>query len=139
MNSFYEDIALRTNGDIYIGVVGPVRTGKSTFITKFMNELVLPNVSNNYNKERMIDELPVSGGGVTIMTSQPKFVPNEAVSINVDNSLLKVRLIDCVGYLVDGVSGHMENDKPRQVKTPWKDETMTFEESAEFGTTLLEW
>ena len=134
MSNFYEDIALRTNGDIYIGVVGPVRTGKSTFISKFMNELVLPNVTDKYNKERMIDELPVSAGGVTVMTSQPKFVPNEAVRINLENTDMKVRLIDCVGYLVDGVSGHMENDKPRQVKTPWKDGTMTFQESAEFGT-----
>ena len=134
MNSFYEDIALKTNGDIYIGVVGPVRTGKSTFITNFMRELVLPNVSNNFNKERMIDELPVSAGGITVMTSQPKFVPNEAVQVNVDNAHLKVRLIDCVGYLIDGVTGHMENDKPRQVKTPWSDETMSFQESAELGT-----
>ena len=134
MNSFYEDIAKKTNGDIYIGVVGPVRTGKSTFITKFMNELVLPNVGNSYNKERMIDELPVSAGGITVMTSQPKFVPNEAVQVNVENANFKVRLIDCVGYLIDGVTGHMENDKPRQVKTPWSENTMSFGESAEFGT-----
>ena len=134
MSNFYEDIALRTNGDIYIGVVGPVRTGKSTFISKFMNELVLPNILDKYNKERMIDELPVSAAGITVMTSQPKFVPNQAVRINLENTDMKVRLIDCVGYLINGVSGHMENDKPRQVKTPWKEGTMTFQESAEFGT-----
>lgn len=134
MSNFYEDIALRTNGDIYIGVVGPVRTGKSTFITQFMNQLVLPNVTNKFDKERMVDELPVSAEGVTVMTSQPKFVPNEAIRVNLENTDMKVRLIDCVGYLVDGVSGHMENNKPRLVKTPWKEENMTFQESAEFGT-----
>ncbi len=134
MSNFYEDIALRTNGDIYIGVVGPVRTGKSTFISKFMNQLVLPNVTNKFDKERMVDELPVSAEGVTVMTSQPKFVPNEAVRINLENTDMKVRLIDCVGYLVDGVSGHMENNKPRQVKTPWRDGTVSFQEAAEIGT-----
>ncbi len=132
--NFYENIALRTNGDIYIGVVGPVRTGKSTFISKFMEQLVLPNVSNKFDRERMIDEMPVSAGGVTVMTSQPKFVPNEAVAVNLENTDMKIRLIDCVGYLIDGVSGHTENDKPRQLKTPWSDNTMSFEDAAEFGT-----
>lgn len=98
----YQDIAKRTEGDIYVGVVGPVRTGKSTFIKRFMEELVLPNIDNEYKKERAIDELPQSASGKTIMTTEPKFIPNEAVSITVGNNVkMKVRLVDCVGYLVD--------------------------------------
>ncbi len=131
----YDDIKNRTNGDIYLGVVGPVRVGKSTFITEFMKKLVIPNIQEKHTKERAIDELPQSADGKTIMTTQPRFVPNEAVKINVaENVSLKVRLIDCVGYLVAGVSGHEENDKPRKVKTPWTKGEMPFEQAAEFGT-----
>ena len=131
----YKDIAQRTNGDIYIGVVGPVRTGKSTFIKRFMDLLVLPNISNEYTKERAIDELPQSGSGRTIMTTQPKFVPNEAVTVNLDeNTQFNVRLVDCVGYLIDGVLGHMEDDTPRMVRTPWSETEIPFEKAAEIGT-----
>lgn len=131
----YEDIAKRTDGDIYVGVVGPVRTGKSTFIKKFMDLLVIPNIENTYKKERARDELPQSAGGRTIMTTEPKFVPNEAVDITVDNNLkLKVRLVDCVGYLVNNAIGYLEDEMPRMVKTPWSDEEMPFEEAAEIGT-----
>ena len=131
----YDDIKSRTNGEIYVGVVGPVRVGKSTFITEFMKKLVLPNISGKYPKERAIDELPQSADGKTIMTTQPKFVPNEAVKISVGEDInMKVRLIDCVGYLVSGALGHIENDSPRKVKTPWSDEEMDFEEAAELGT-----
>lgn len=131
----YDDIKTRTNGEIYVGVVGPVRVGKSTFITEFMKKLVLPNISGKYPKERAIDELPQSADGKTIMTTQPKFVPNEAVKICVhDNVDMKVRLIDCVGYLVAGAMGHIEGDQPRKVKTPWSEDEMPFEEAAELGT-----
>lgn len=130
----YDDIKTRTNGDIYIGVVGPVRVGKSTFITQFMQKLVVPNITEKNAKERTIDELPQSADGKTIMTTQPRFVPNEAVKIRIANADMKVRMIDCVGYLVSGVMGHIENDKPRLVKTPWSEEELPFEEAAELGT-----
>ena len=130
----YDDIKTRTNGDIYIGVVGPVRVGKSTFITEFMKKLVLPNITEKNSKERTIDELPQSADGKTIMTTQPRFVPNEAVAIKVAGADMQVRMIDCVGYLVNGVMGHTEDDKPRLVKTPWSDEELPFEEAAELGT-----
>lgn len=131
----YEDIAKRTDGDIYVGVVGPVRTGKSTFIKRFMDLLVIPNIENTYKKERAIDELPQSAAGRTIMTTEPKFVPNEAVEIKLDKNLnLKVRLVDCVGYLVDNAIGYLEDEMPRMVKTPWSDEEMPFEKAAEIGT-----
>ena len=131
----YEDIRARTDGDIYVGVVGPVRTGKSTFIKNFMDLLVIPNIENSYKKERAIDELPQSAAGRTIMTTEPKFVPNEAIEITIgDNLKLKTRLVDCVGYLVNNALGYMEEDVPRMVKTPWSDTEMPFEEAAEIGT-----
>ena len=131
----YEDIAKRTEGDIYVGVVGPVRTGKSTFIKKFMDLLVIPNIENTYKKERAKDELPQSAAGRTIMTTEPKFIPNEAVEITIENNLkLKTRLVDCVGYLVDNAIGYLEDDMPRMVKTPWSEEEMPFEIAAEIGT-----
>ncbi len=129
----YHDIAERTKGDIYIGVVGPVRTGKSTFIKRFMDLLVLPNI-DGYVRERTKDELPQSAAGKTIMTTEPKFIPAEAVSINLDEISFKVRMIDCVGYLVKGVSGHMDGDEPRMLSTPWSDERIPFTEAAEMGT-----
>ena len=131
----YQDIAKRTDGDIYVGVVGPVRTGKSTFIKNFMDLLVIPNIDNEFKKERAKDELPQSAGGKTIMTTEPKFVPNEAIEITLDNNLkFKTRLVDCVGYLVDNAIGYLEDDMPRMVKTPWFDEEIPFEKAAEIGT-----
>ncbi|MBO7527513.1 MAG: stage IV sporulation protein A [Clostridia bacterium] len=130
----YDDIAKRTSGDIYVGVVGPVRTGKSTFITKFMEKLVIPNIVNKFTKERAIDELPQSAEGKTVMTTQPKFVPNEAAHINLNGVDMNVRLIDCVGYMINGAMGQAEGDKPRLVKTPWSNEDMPFEKAAEIGT-----
>lgn len=131
----YKDIANRTDGDIYIGVVGPVRTGKSTFIKNFMDLLVIPNIENNYKKERARDELPQSAAGRTIMTTEPKFVPNEAIEIKIGENLkLRTRLVDCVGYLVNNALGYMEDDVPRMVKTPWSEEEMPFEQAAEIGT-----
>ncbi len=131
----YEDIAKRTNGDIYVGVVGPVRCGKSTFITNFVNKLVLPNIDDKYNKTCTIDEMPQSADGKTIMTTQPKFIPNKAVDILVKDTIsLRVRLVDCVGYMVEGAEGHIENNKPRLVKTPWSNTAIPFEEAAEIGT-----
>lgn len=131
----YQDISSRTQGDIYVGVVGPVRTGKSTFIKKFMDLLVIPNIENDYKKERARDELPQSAGGRTIMTTEPKFVPNEAIEITLENNLkLKTRLVDCVGYLVDNAIGYLEDEMPRMVKTPWSEEEIPFETAAEIGT-----
>lgn len=131
----YQNIAQRTDGDIYIGVVGPVRTGKSTFIKKFMELLVLPNIENEFKKERTIDELPQSASGRTIMTTEPKFIPNEAIEINLDGNVkFKTRLVDCVGYLVNNAIGYLEDDMPRMVKTPWSNEEMPFEIAAELGT-----
>lgn len=132
--SIYTDIALRTGGDIYLGVVGPVRTGKSTFIKRFMETLVLDRIEDPNKKARAIDELPQSADGKTIMTTEPKFVPNEAVRLNLGDAKANIRLIDCVGYLVDGALGHTENEKPRLVRTPWSDEEIPFQEAAETGT-----
>ncbi len=131
----YEDIAKRTDGDIYIGVVGPVRTGKSTFIKKFMDLWVLPNIEGEHRQERARDELPQSAGGRTIMTTEPKFVPNEAVAVRMeDGAAMKVRLIDCVGYMVEGALGGTEEGEIRMVKTPWSPEEIPFDKAAEIGT-----
>ena len=134
-NKLYDDIARRTSGDIYIGVVGPVRTGKSTFIKRFVETLVIPNIENVYRRERARDELPQSGSGRTIMTAEPKFVPEEAVRIEMeDGAAFSVRLIDCVGYLVPGAVGQTEDDAPRMVSTPWFDHDIPMTEAAEVGT-----
>lgn len=131
----YNDIAKRTNGDIYVGVVGPVRTGKSTFIKKFMELLVLDKIEDANKKARATDELPQSADGKTIMTTEPKFVPNEAVSLMLDENIkANLRLIDCVGYLIEDAIGHKEGKKPRQVKTPWSENPLPFQQAAELGT-----
>ena len=134
-NSIYNDISKRTDGDIYIGVVGPVRTGKSTFIKRFMESLVIPNIGNEYKRERAIDELPQSAAGKTIMTTEPKFIPEEAVEVNLDDGTkFNVRLIDCVGYIVPSSLGYIENEAPRMVMTPWFEEEVPFNMAAEVGT-----
>ena len=133
--SIYNDISARTGGDIYIGVVGPVRTGKSTFIKKFMENMVLPNIGDESRRERANDELPQSSAGRTIMTTEPKFIPEDAVEINFTSKAnMKVRLIDCVGYIVPSALGYIEGDNPRMVKTPWSDDDIPFETAAEIGT-----
>jgi len=132
--NIYQDIAKRTQGDIYIGVVGPVRTGKSTFIKRFMDLMVIPNIENEFKKERAKDELPQSAAGRTIMTTEPKFVPNEAISINISDAMCKVRLIDCVGYMVDSALGAVEDGFERMVETPWQADPMPFNQAAEMGT-----
>ncbi len=133
--NIYNDIETRTGGDIYIGVVGPVRTGKSTFIKRFMDTLVIPNIKEEYKRERAKDELPQSASGRMIMTTEPKFIPEEAVEINLpENAHFKVRMIDCVGYIVPSSLGYIENDQPRMVKTPWFNEEIPFNMAAEIGT-----
>ena len=133
--NIYQDIANRTAGDIYIGVVGPVRAGKSTFIKRFMETQVIPNIDNVYRRERAKDELPQSGSGRTVMTAEPKFVPEEAVDIALgDGGKCSVRLIDCVGYMVPGAAGQLENGAPRMVTTPWMDHAIPMTEAAEIGT-----
>ena len=133
--SIYQDIATRTGGDIYLGLVGPVRTGKSTFIKRFMETLVIPNISDEYARERAKDELPQSGSGRTIMTAEPKFVPEDAVSVTLEGGVsFSVRLIDCVGYMVDGASGQFEDGAERMVATPWFDEEVPMSRAAEEGT-----
>ena len=137
MDSFqvYRDMKARTNGEIYIGVVGPVRTGKSTFIKRFMDLLVLPNMTDEHARERTKDELPQSASGTTIMTTEPKFVPKEAASVKLSEDVeVKIRLIDCVGFMVEGASGHIENDVERQVKTPWFEYEIPFTKAAAIGT-----
>ncbi len=131
----YRSIAERTEGSIYIGVVGPVRTGKSTFIKRFMDLVVVPNIENEFKRERTKDELPQSADGRTIMTTEPKFVPNEAIEMILgDSARFKLRLVDCVGYIVEGAMGHLEDGHPRMVNTPWYDSVIPFEEAAELGT-----
>lgn len=133
--SIYSDIAQRTGGNIYLGVVGPVRSGKSTFISKLMNTLIIPNIEDSFRKERANDELPQSSAGKTIMTTEPKFVPEEAVCITVEDGVqMNVRLIDCVGYIVPSAIGYIENEAPRMVATPWFDEEIPFNMAAEVGT-----
>ena len=133
--NIYQDIAQRTNGDIYIGVVGPVRSGKSTFIKRFMDNLVIPNMDSSYKKERAVDELPQSAAGRTIMTTEPKFIPENAVEVHIgENASFKVRLIDCVGYIVPSSLGYIENEQPRMVMTPWFEEPIPFNMAAELGT-----
>lgn len=134
-NHLYRDIKERTGGEIYIGVVGPVRTGKSTFIKRFMDMLVLPHMEDPHERDRATDELPQSAAGKTIMTTEPKFVPKDAVGIQIaDGIAVKIRLIDCVGYMVEGAAGHLENNTERMVKTPWYDEEIPFTRAAELGT-----
>lgn len=130
----YKDIEARTNGEIYLGIVGPVRTGKSTFIKRFMDLLVLPRIEDEHSKMRALDELPQSASGKTIMTTEPKFVPNQAAEIQMGEVKVKIRLIDCVGYMVNGASGHMENDEERKVKTPWFEYEIPFTKAATIGT-----
>lgn len=133
--TIYKDIAARTGGDIYLGVVGPVRTGKSTFVKKFMEELVLPRISNPALKNRARDELPQSAAGKTIMTTEPKFIPETAVTVELQGGgSFKTRLIDCVGYMVEGAMGHQEDEKPRMVKSPWFDKEIPFDLAAQTGT-----
>ena len=133
-NEIIKSIAERGNGDIYLGVVGAVRTGKSTFIKKFMENLVLPFMNDEYEKKRIIDEMPQSAAGKQIMTTEPKFVPNNAVKINIDDYSINVRLIDCVGYIVKNAIGYEDENGPRMVKTPWYDEAIPFVEAAQIGT-----
>ena len=134
-NDIYCDIAKRTDGDIYIGIVGPVRTGKSTFIKKFMEQLVIPNIASEYRRERAVDELPQSSAGKTIMTTEPKFIPEEAVEVTIaDKARFNVRMIDCVGYIVPSAIGYIENEAPRMVVTPWFEEEIPFAMAAEVGT-----
>ncbi len=133
--NIYEDIARRTGGDIYIGVVGPVRTGKSTFIKRFMEQLVIPNIADEFQRQRAVDELPQSAAGKMIMTAEPKFTPEEAVCVKIgNNTSFKVKLIDCVGYIIPSALGYIENDTPRMVMTPWFDREVPFNMAAEIGT-----
>ena len=134
-SELYRDIATRTGGDIYIGVVGPVRTGKSTLIKRFMETMVLPRIESEPRRSRAADELPQSAAGRTIMTTEPKFIPEEAVSITLEGNIsLRVRMIDCVGYIVPSALGYIENQQPRMVMTPWYDKEVPFNMAAEVGT-----
>lgn len=133
-SSIYTDIARRTNGDVYIGVVGPVRCGKSTFIQNFMKNFVMENITNKHDRDRANDELPQASDGNMVMTTKPQFVPNEAVKVKIGNTQMSVRLIDSVGFMVDGALGATENDKPRLVKTPWSEQDIPFVQAAVIGT-----
>lgn len=137
-NSIYSDIAKRTGGDIYIGVVGPVRTGKSTFIHRFLDNVVIPNIEDEYDRQRTLDEMPQSASGRTIMTTEPKFVPDDSVRVTLDEGIeFRVKMVDCVGYLVDGALGADENGENRMVITPWSEEAIPFAEAAELGTSKV--
>ena len=129
-----KSIAKRTDGDIYLGVVGAVRTGKSTFIKKFMENLVIPNIEDEYEKKRTLDELPQSAAGKTIMTTEPKFVPSTAAKIQIEDFSANIRMVDCVGYVINGAKGYEDENGPRYVRTPWYDEAIPFVEAAEIGT-----
>ena len=136
--TIYQDVKERTGGDIYIGVVGPVRTGKSTFIQKVLDTLVIPNIDNEYDKARATDSTPQSASGKTVMTTEPKFIPDDSVMIKCeDGTELNVKMIDCVGYLVDGALGTEEDGEARMVKTPWSENDMPFKEAAELGTSKV--
>ncbi|MDD7647544.1 MAG: stage IV sporulation protein A, partial [Ruminococcus bromii] len=133
--SVYRDMQARTNGEIYIGVVGPVRSGKSTFIKKFMDTIVIPNIADEAARDRAVDELPQSASGRTIMTTEPKFIPEQAVTVKMDDTAeFSVRMIDCVGYIVPSALGYIEEDQPRMVRTPWFDDPIPFNMAAEIGT-----
>ena len=134
MQRLYADISERTGGSIYIGVIGPVRTGKSTFIKRFMQAFVVPNIENEHQRARALDELPQSGAGRTVMTAEPKFIPEEAVAVCFGESSAKIRMVDCVGYMVPGALGQFENEMPRMVSTPWFDHEIPMTEAAEIGT-----
>ena len=129
-----KDLGFRNNGDIYLGVVGPVRVGKSTFIRKFMEVCVLENITDPDDKRRAIDELPTTGDGKTITTIEPKFVPSNAISLTLDEMKVNVRLVDCVGYIIESASGYLEDGKMRMVQTPWFNEVIPFDEAAKVGT-----
>ena len=133
-NEIIKNIALRTGGDIYLGVVGAVRTGKSTFIKKMVENLIVPNIEDEYERKRALDEIPQSAGGKTVMTTEPKFVPNTAAKVHIDDFDCNIRLIDCVGYLINDAKGVEDENGPRLVKTPWYDEAINFKEAAEIGT-----
>ena len=128
-----KSITERTGGELYLGVVGAVRTGKSTFIKKFIENLVVPNIEDEYERKRCLDEIPQSAQGRTIMTTEPKFVPSSAASIKIDDFSASVRLVDCVGYVVEGAKGYEDENGPRMVRTPWYDEEIPFVEAAEIG------
>ena len=134
-NGIYKDIATRTGGNIYIGVVGPVRTGKSTFINKFLNSVVIPNIENVFDRERTVDVAPQSAAGRTVMTTEPKFIPDKAVKINLGDGIsFNVKLIDSVGYMVEGALGATEDGEERMVRTPWNEDPIPFEDAAKLGT-----
>ncbi|MBR0327279.1 MAG: hypothetical protein IIX09_05695, partial [Clostridia bacterium] len=133
--NIYNDMAKRTGGEIFVGVVGPVRTGKSTFIKGVMEQIMLPNITDEFDAKRARDEMPQSAAGRTVMTAEPKFIPDEAVSVTLaDGASFKMRIVDCVGFIVEGAGGLSEDGQPRMVKTPWSEQEMSFEEAAMIGT-----